>query len=373
LASRFLLTVRALLTTQKHAAKDIAQASSDYVKTDQQTGPSGARVWFAFALVYVFWGSTYLAISVAIRSIPPALMCATRFLISGPLMLAWCAVTGHPVRIRRDEAWRLAVIGVLLLSGGNAMVAWSEQFTPTGMSALIVASVPIWVMVLEAVIRIFSGSWERLSARGMLGLVAGIGGTLLLLWPRLTANDAVGRRELIGAAGLMFASVSWALGSIFSHRWSKPTANEAEARSAINDPFSASAWEMIFAGVFNLLLAIAFRQPQRAHWTAQGLGAIIYLVIFGSWVGYTAYIWLLKHVPTPKVSTYAYVNPVVAVFLGWMILGERVDTYILAGSAIIVASVALVTTASMKREGRVHAAEGALGTADLPTCEPSAD
>jgi drug/metabolite transporter (DMT)-like permease len=130
---------------------------------------------------------------------------------------------------------------------------------------------------------------------------------------------------------------------------------------------------MIFAGVFNLLLAIAFGQPQRAHWTTQGLGAIIYLVIFGSWVGYTAYIWLLKHVPTPKVSTYAYVNPVVAVFLGWIILGERVDGYILGGSAIIVASVALVTTASVKREDRVHGPEGALGNPELPGCEPSAD
>lgn len=297
------------------------------------------------------------------------MMCATRFLISGPLMMAWCAVFGHPLRIRAGEALRLALIGILLLSGGNAMVAWSEQFTPTGTSALIVASVPIWVMVIERLMR----HWERLSGRGIVGLLCGIGGLVLLLWPKLTASNPLGRRELIGAAGLLFASASWALGSISSHRWCKPAAPGQSKASTMSDPLSASGWEMLFAGLFNLLLAIIFGQPQRTRWTAQGFGAIFYLVIFGSWVGYTAYIWLLKHVPTSKVSTYAYVNPVVAVFLGWLILGEPVTVYMLVGSAVIVGSVALVTTANVKREREPHGPAGALGTSELPTCEPNAD
>ncbi|MBV8205538.1 MAG: EamA family transporter [Acidobacteria bacterium] len=296
----------------------------------------------AFALVYVFWGSTYLGISVAIRSVPPALMCATRFFISGPLMLAWCALSGRAIRIRPRETYRLALIGVLLLTGGNAMVAWSEQFTPTGISALIVASVPLWVIVLE---RLFRRS-ERLSGRGIAGLLIGIAGILLLLWPKMAAGNGVGRRELIGAAGLLFASLSWALGSILSHRWSRPS----ELSEPMADPLSASAWQMIFAAFANLLIALVFRQPQRAHWTREGLGAIAYLVVFGSWVGYTAYIWLLKHVPTSKVATYAYVNPVVAVFLGWLFLGERVDGYVIAGSVIIVAAVAMVTTSQINAE-----------------------
>lgn len=350
-------------------------------KAAPQIGPPGAaRVWCAFALVYVFWGSTYLAISVAVRSIPPAMMCATRFLISGPLVLAWCTLSRRPLRISLGEAWRLALIGILLLSGGNAMVAWSEQYTPTGMAALIVASVPLWVMVLERVMR----HSERLSARGVVGLLSGIVGIVVLLWPKLTSPNPLGRRELIGAAGLLFASISWALGSVFSHRWCRPAAPQSadderlsgggrRERRAINDTLSASAWQMVFAGVFNLLLAFAFGQQHRATWNARGLGAIIYLVIFGSWVGFTAYIWLLNHVPTSKVATYAYVNPVVAVFLGWLLLHERVDGWIFAGSAVILGAVALVTTANVRREGEPHGAEGALGNPDLPACEPSAD
>lgn len=369
---------RNLLCWEERAPRARARASlAESVKTPAQhtsahleAQPSAGRVWFAFGLVYLFWGSTYLAISIAIRTIPPAMMCATRFLISGPLMLAWCAAFGHPLRIRASDALRLALIGVLLLSGGNAMVAWSEQFTPTGTSALIVASVPIWVMVLERLMR----HSERLSNRGILGLLCGIAGIVLLLWPKLTAGNVLGRRELIGAAGLLFASASWALGSIFSHRWCKPLSEgDSSSATTMSDPLSASGWQMVFAGLFNLVLAIIFGQPQRAHWTARSFGAIFYLVIFGSWVGYTAYIWLLKHVPTSKVSTYAYVNPVVAVFLGWAILGEPITVYMLAGSAVIVGSVAIVTTANIKREGEAHGAAGALGNPELPSCEPNAD
>jgi drug/metabolite transporter (DMT)-like permease len=223
-------------------------------------------------------------------------------------------------------------------------------------------------MVLERIMR----HSERLSPRGIAGLLAGIGGILLLLWPKLTAADAIGRRELIGAAGLLFASLSWALGSICSHRWCKPMANRDGKAGVMSDALSASAWEIIFAGLANLLLAIVFRQPQRTRWTPEGLGAIAYLVVFGSWVGFTAYIWLLKHVPTSKVSTYAYVNPVVAVFLGWLILGERIDAYVIAGSAVIVIAVALVTTAGVKRAGN-QALEDALQPDAISICGPNAD
>src|SRR5205085_1914375 len=229
---------------------------------------------------------------------PPALMCAVRFLVAGSLMLAWCAFSGRRIAISRGEAWRLAAIGILLLCAGNGMVAWSEQYTPTGIAALIVASVPLWVMLLERMMR----SSERLAARGIAGLLVGIGGILLLLWPKLTAGNIGSRRELIGAAGLLIASACWALGSICARRWQTRL-----------EPISATGWEMIFAGIANLAVALAFGQQHRAHWTAQGIGAIAYLIVFGSWVGFTAYIWLLKHVPTAKVSTYAYVNPIVAV------------------------------------------------------------
>jgi drug/metabolite transporter (DMT)-like permease len=299
--------------------------------------PTAGLVWFAFVLVYIFWGSTYLGIGIAVRDIPPAMMCAARFAVAGPLMLAWCALTRRRIRISLPEAARLATIGVLLLCAGNGMVAWGEQYTPTGIAALIVASVPLWVMLLERMLH----PSERLSARGICGLLVGIAGIGLLLWPKivetLRAGGLSSHRELVGAAGLMLASVSWSLGSIFSRHWQTRL-----------EPIAATGWEMIFGAIANFTVALIFGQPQRAHWSARGLGAIAYLVVFGSWVGFTAYVWLLKHVPTTKVATYAYVNPIVAVLLGWMILHERVDGYVLAGTAVIVGAVALATTAAVK-------------------------
>ena len=306
-------------------------------------------VWFAFSLVYVFWGSTYLGIGIAIQDIPPALMCAARFAVAGPLMLAWCAFSGRRIAINGREAIRLAIIGVLLLCAGNGMVAWGEQYTPTGIAALIVASVPLWVMLLER----FIHSGERLSARGICGLLVGMVGIGLLLWPQLRAGGIAGRRELIGAAGLIFASISWSLGSIFSRHWQTRL-----------EPIAATGWEMTFAAIANLTVALIFGQPARAHWTPRGLGAIAYLIVFGSWVGFTAYIWLLKHVPTPKVATYAYVNPIVAVLLGWLVLHERLDAYVLAGTAIIVAAVALATTATVRNRAPEP---------ELPAVEQGAD
>ena len=171
-----------------------------------------------------------------------------------------------------------------------------------------------------------------------------------------------GRGELIGAAGLIFASFNWALGSIFARRWRVKC-----------DATVAAGWEMLFAGLTNLSIALAFGQQHRAVWSAQGVGAIAYLVVFGSWVGFTAYIWLLNHVPTTKVATYAYVNPVVAVFLGWLFLHERVDGYVLAGTAVIVAAVALVTTANVKREHTGVEERLAVDEPELPACEQGAD
>jgi drug/metabolite transporter (DMT)-like permease len=172
----------------------------------------------------------------------------------------------------------------------------------------------------------------------MAGLGLGIAGIVVLLWPKLTATGAIGARELWWSLSLLGGSFSWALGSVLSRRW----------QSSEVDPLSATAWQVTFAGVANLAFAVSFEDLSQVTWTARGVGAVLYLVVCGSWIGYTAYIWLLGHVPTSKVSTYAYVNPVVAVFLGWLFVHETVDRYILAGSAIVVASVALVSSAKIK-------------------------
>jgi drug/metabolite transporter (DMT)-like permease len=288
-------------------------------------------VILAFALVYFFWGSTYLGIDIAVEHIPPALMCGIRFLIAGVFMLAFCGLRGRKILYQPAQLGQMAVVGVLLLMGGNLTLSYAEMHVASGLAALIIAVTPLWFLVLDSLLL----GDHRIALRGKIGLGLGVAGLLVLLWPDLSAASALGRVEFWASISLLGGSFSWALGSVLAKKWKSPEV----------DPFSATAWQMIAAGAANLAAAFALRDTSRVVWTARGVGAMLYLVVFGSWVGYTAYIWLLGHVPTSKVSTYAYVNPVVAVFLGWLVLHERVSGYILAGSAIVVASVALVTSA----------------------------
>jgi len=287
----------------------------------------------AFALVYVFWGSTYLAIAIAVEQIPPALMCGTRFLIAGILMLAYCGFRGRRIWYSGRQLWHMAVVGILLLMGGNLTLSYAERVVPSGLSALLIAITPLWFLVLDA--------WlvgdHHISRRGQIGLALGILGSIVLLWPKLMATGQLGRRELWYSLSLLLGSFSWALGSVLAKVWKSD-----------EDPFSATAWQVIFAGIANFTFALAAGDFHHVVWTARGIGAVLYLVVGGSWIGYTSYIYVLNHVPSSKASTYAYVNPVVAVFLGWLVLHEPIDRFILMGSAIVVVSVILVTSAKVK-------------------------
>jgi len=290
------------------------------------------QVSLAFALVYVLWGATYLAMRVAVIQIPPYVMGAVRYGIAGPLMLAYCVLAGKKISITRQDLWRLLAIGILLLSVANMGVATAEQYVPSGLAALIVAGVPIWVAIIES--RVLRS--RRLSAMGLAGLALGIAGMVVLLWPQISGTR-LDRQELRGFGILLVASASWALGSVFSGRWNLSV-----------DVFTASAWEMTLAGVINALVALSTGEFRRVVWAPRGLLAILFLVICGSWIGFTAYIWLLEHVPTPKVATYAYVNPVVAVYLGWLMLNEKVDAFMLVGTVIIISAVALVNLSKLR-------------------------
>ncbi|MGA7848032.1 MAG: EamA family transporter [Terriglobales bacterium] len=295
------------------------------------------KIIVAFGLVYVFWGSTYLGIGIAVEHIPPAVVCASRFLVAGTVMLAYCALTGRRIRFSARQLSHLAAVGILLLMGGNLTLSYAERIVPTGLAALLVAVTPLWFLVLDSLLL----GDHHISRRGKIGLVIGIAGVVVLIWPDLQHSNSLGHRELWWSLALQFGSFSWALGSVLSKKW----------QTAAADPVSAIAWQVIFAGIANLLFALfverSYESSSNVTWTLRGVAAILYLVVCGSWIGYTAYIWLLQHVPTSKVSTYAYVNPVVAVFLGWLVLHERIDRYILMGSAIIVASVVLVTSAKV--------------------------
>ena len=299
--------------------------------------PSRFAVVLAFGLVYLFWGSTYLAIDIAVQSIPPALMCGLRFSIAGVVMLAVCAATGRQVLYSARQIALAAAVGILLLMGGNLTLSWAELSVPSGLAALIISITPLWFLVLDSLLL----GRHRISGRGKAGLGLGILGLLLLFWPELKATSALGRRELWSSVSLLGGSFSWALGSVLAKRWQSGM-----------DIFSATGWQVTAAGAANLLFAWLVGDFHHAAWNLRGASAVLYLIVCGSWIGYTAYIWLLEHVPTSKVSTYAYVNPVVAVFLGWLILHERVDRFILAGSVVVVLSVILVTSAKVKTKAQ---------------------
>ena len=313
------------------------------------------RLIVAFAALYILWGSTFLAISVAVRHMPPTIMGATRFLISGAVMLLWCVIMKRKISINFRDFWMLGLIGILLLSGGNVVVGWAEKYVPSGLAALILAVTPIWVAIIEAWIL----KSDRLSRRGVLGLVFGTLGLMVLLWPKITSGAALERQQLWAAIALIFAALSWTVGSIVSKR------------SHVSvDIFVATGWQMLLAGIFNLGLAAVLGDIGKTAWVGESIAAIAYLVVGGSLFGFTAYIWLLEHVPTAKVATYAYINPMVAVFLGWLILSEPVDAYILTGSAVIVAGVVLVTTSKVKK---MDPPAPAAKTAELPACEVAGD
>src|SRR5579859_7051478 len=311
--------------------------------------PGRWMVFLAFGLLYLFWGSTYLAIDIAVQTIPPALMCGVRFSIAGAVMLAVCAATGRRILYSPRQIALSAVVGLLLLMGGNLTLSYAELAVSTGLAALIIAITPLWFLVLDSLLL----GDHHISGRGKAGLLLGIAGLFVLVWPQLQSGT-LGHRELWASISLIFGSFSWALGSVLSKRWQSGM-----------DVFSATAWQVVAAGAGNFLFAIFNGDFAHVRWTVRGISAVMYLVVCGSWIGYTAYIWLLEHVPTSKVSTYAYVNPVVAVFLGWLILHEEVDRFILAGSAIVVLSVILVTSAKVKQ--KIIAPE------ELPAVEAAGD
>ena len=228
--------------------------------------------------------------------------------------------------------------GALMLSAGASMIE-----DPTGLSALLVAIVPIWFLLVEQLIL---PTGDRVTASGAAGIALGGLGVGVLFWPRISAGPTLGWMQLGACLALLGSSLCWAFGSVLSRRW-KITV----------DPMVASGWQMLCAGCINVAAALMLGQHHRATWNATSVGAIAYLVVFGSWVGYSSYIWLLRHVPTSKVATYAYVNPVVALLLGWAFLGESLDRFIVIGAAIIVPAVALVTRSEHAADAEAPVAE----------------
>jgi drug/metabolite transporter (DMT)-like permease len=310
------------------------------------------HVVIAFALVYILWGSTYLAIRISVEHLTPLMMGGIRFTIAGLLMLGFRKICGHRIAVPRRDLLRLAIIGILLLTTANVVLAWAETYIPTGLAALFIAITPLWFLILERL----SHSTDHLSPRGIAGIVLGLLGVAILLWPDISGHANFGRGQLFGSMLVLFSSMSWASGSILTRRWHMPI-----------DPYTASGYQMLIAGLVNGALALLFGDLHRTTWAASSLWAIFYLIIAGSLVGFTAYVWLLKNVPIAKVATYAYVNPIIALILGCVFHGEKMDSYMLAGSVVVILSVILVTGAKIQHKSAPPEA------LELEAVEPTGD
>ena len=281
--------------------------------------------WIALAAVYFVWGSTYLAIRYAIESIPPLSSAALRFTLAGLILLGFLAIRRGPsaLRVTGRQLASAALIGTLLLLGGNGFVVLSEQYIPSGTSALLVASVPLWIVVWRAVAK------DRPTARMLVGVLIGFAGLVVLMRP----GGGSAHNYVLGVVLVLIASVSWAFGSVASKVWLTPP----------KDPFVDSAYQMVFGGIGCAMAAALHGEHfHPGAVTGTSVWATVYLVGAGSLVAFSSYVWLLKNAPISTVATYAYVNPVVAVALGALFLSETITLAVVVGGLIVVLGVAVV-------------------------------
>lgn len=308
-----------------------------------QTGPVKSRqattasIVLAFASVYFFWGSTYTAIRIGAAEMPALLLSGTRFVIAGAILLAWCRWRGLRLAWPPKNMWILGLIGLLLLGGGNVGLVYAEKTIPSGLASLAQAVTPLYVALIEMALP----GGEPLPKRGWLGLLLGFTGLVTLLWPSMQSGLRGDRALLWNIAALLAGALSWSVGSILSRR----------ARLPVNS-FVAAAWQMLAAGIFCTALGTVLGQWPQFHLNIRSAGSLAYLITAGSLLGYTGFIYLIEHVPVAKVTSYAYVNPLVAVLLGILFLHERLIAAELAGMASIVVAVFLMTTARVEARPR---------------------
>jgi drug/metabolite transporter (DMT)-like permease len=280
------------------------------------------KVWSALWIVYLIWGSTYLAIRVMVETVPPLLGSGVRFSVAGAVMIGVLSLH-RSVRPTRAQLLSALLVG-LLLPGANAVVTVAEQEVPSSVAALLIASVPLWVILMRR------GSGERVSRAGIGAVLVGFAGVALLVRPGEQSGDAT----VLGLAAVVFAAVMWASGSFASPRLKLP-----------RDPLVSTGWQMLLGGLAIVTVGLALGEAPEVDpqaFSTRSVLALGYLIVFGSWVAFTAYAWLLQNAPISKVSTYAYVNPVVAIVLGFLILDEVVTPITVIGAAIIIVAVALV-------------------------------
>ena len=316
-----------MATARKFAPSSVAESLRERARL--RTATPALRIWLALGTVYLLWGSTYLGIKFSIETIPPFLMGSLRFLVAGGVLYIVAIRTGdHRADTVGSRQWMAALlIGGAMLLGGNGGVILAEQYVPTGVVALFVATAPLWMAIIDRVV-----FGRRLPALVIVGLVIGFGGVAFLI-----GSPGPGRINLFGAALALAAPLCWATGSVFPRHVKLPIR-----------PLVASAMEMLWAGVLFGILSLATGELGRVHLhsvSTTSFLALLYLIVFGSLVGFSAYVWLLRAAPLSLVSTYAYVNPVVAVILGAIFVGEAISPRLVIAGAIIITAVALIVVA----------------------------
>jgi drug/metabolite transporter (DMT)-like permease len=298
---------------------------------------SRSQIIAAFASIYLVWGSTYLAIRYAIETIPPFVMGGIRFLVSGAMLYAWARYRGAPSPTRLH--WRNAAIaGAFLLLGGNGAVVWAEQFVPSGLTALLVSILPFWLVIIEWI----RPPRRRPSGLVLVGLVLGFIGIIVLVGPGNVGGH--GDIRPLGALVLILGSLSWAIGSFWSRDAKLPESG-----------LLTTGMEMLAGG--SLLLIVGVLSGELSHFNINQVSrdstlGLLYLITFGSLIGFTSYIWLLDKVSPARLGTYAYVNPLVAVLLGWAIAGEKLSIRTGVAAAIVICAVALITSARSTTAGQ---------------------
>lgn len=288
------------------------------------------KVWIALATIYVVWGSTFLAIAVVVRDLPPFLAMAMRHLAAGALVFAWVMVRRREREPLGWKQWGAAfVFGGALFLVGHGLLAWAQQEVPSGIAALLVGTIPLWFAILA---RIFLG--ERLGGRALAGLALGFAGLFLLVDP--SGEEGA---EPVWALVIVLGALGWVAGSLYSQRSPLP-----------KDTLLGAGMGMLAGGTLLLAVSGIRGEYDDATFTTNALLATAYMVVVGSLIGFSAYVWLLKTVPASTVSTYAYVNPVIAVFLGWVFNNESITGRTLVAGAAIVIGVALMVSRSIEKE-----------------------
>ncbi len=296
----------------------------------QEKQASRISIWGAMLTIYIVWGSTYLAIRFAVQSLPPLYMAAVRFIIAGGVLFAFRRLMGDPLPSRTQ--WRSSiVIGFFLLVMGNGGVSLAEQLVPSALAALIVGTVPLWLIVLDVLV--YHNRWPNPGT--ILGVVVGFAGILLLFWPSGQTGSQGTPVNFVGAGLLILSAICWATGSLYSRSANLPSS-----------PLMGSAMEMLSGGVMLFVAGTLMGEWNHVNiqaFTDKSLYSLGYLIVFGSLVAYVAYTWLLRVAPTSIVSTYAYINPLVAIGLGYQFAGELLTRREFFAAMVIIGAVILTT------------------------------